>query len=133
MRIVLLAALALGALFSHAFAQPGPSGPPAVGVAAVQKRAVTETSEFVGRIQSINRVDLVARVTGFLEKRTFTEGAEVRAGDVLYALERGPFEAQVAAQAAAVAQMEATNENNVTRLNRAQALLNTPAGQRSNV
>src|SRR5947209_20428405 len=105
MRIVLLAALAVGALGSHAFAQPGPAGLPAVGIAAVQNRAVTEISEFVGRIQSVNRVDLVARVTGFLEKRTFTEGAEVKAGDVLYALERGPFEAQVAAQAAAVAQM----------------------------
>ena len=132
MRIVLFAALAM-AMLGPARAQPAPGGPPAVGVAPVQKRAITETSEFVGRIQAVNRVDLVARDTAFLEKRSFTEGNEVKAGDVLYTLERGPFEAQVAAQAAAVAQTEATNQNNILKLNRAQALLNTPAGQRSNV
>ena len=43
-------------------------------------------------------MDLVARVTAFLEKRLFTEGAEVKEGDLLYRLERGPFEAQVAAK-----------------------------------
>ena len=114
-------------------AQPGPQGPPAVGVTAVKRQAVTETSEFVGRIQAINRVDLIARVTAFIEKRSFVEGSEVKTGQTLYQLERGPFEAQVAAQAATVAQNEATLNNNGLKLNRATALLNTPAGQRSNV
>jgi membrane fusion protein (multidrug efflux system) len=133
MRTSLLAALLLGALFGTAQAQPGPGGPPAVGVATVQRRAVTETSEFVGRIQAVNRVDLVARVTAYLEKRSFTEGVEIKAGDVLYRLERAPFEAQVAAQAAAVAQNEATLQNAQINLGRAEALLATPAGQRSRV
>ncbi len=133
MRAALLSALSLVALLNAAQAQPGPAGPPAVGVTAVKKEAVIETSEFVGRIQATERVDLVARVTAFIEKRLFTEGSEVKAGQTLYQLERGPFEAQVAAQAAAVAQADATLENNNLRLNRAQALLNTPAGQRSNV
>lgn len=137
MRAVLLSAVmliaVLSAPWSDAQAQPGPAGPPAVGVTTVKREAVTETSEFVGRIQAVNRVDLVARVTAFIEKRLFTEGSEVKSGQTLYQLERGPFEAQVAAQAAAVAQAEATLENNNLKLNRAQALLNTPAGQRSNV
>jgi membrane fusion protein (multidrug efflux system) len=129
--VQLLPALALLALTGIAQAQPGPGGPPAVGVTKVKRESVIETSEFVGRIQAVNRVDLVARVTAFLEKRLFTEGSEVKTGQLLYQLERGPFEAQVAAQAATVAQAEATLENNVLKLNRAQALLNTPAGQRS--
>ena len=59
--------------------QPGAGGPPAVGVVHGRSaRPITETSEFVGRIQAVNRVDLVARVTAFLEKRLFTEGAEVQ-------------------------------------------------------
>ena len=132
MRLV-LAFLAMAALFGPARAQPGPGGPPAVGVATVQKRAVTETSEFVGRIESVNRVALVARVTAFLERRNFTEGAEVKANDILYYLERAPFEAQVAAQAAAVAQADATLQNNNLNLQRAEQLLNTPAGQRKSV
>lgn len=117
-----------------AAAQGGPpAGPPAVGVVKAAPKAITETSEFVGRVQAVSRVDLVARVTAFLVKRQFTEGAEVRAGDTLYLLERAPFEATVAAQAATVAQADAVLRNNVLTLNRAQSLLSTPAGQQSNV
>ncbi len=116
-----------------AAAQPGPGGPPAVGVAQAVTRPVIETSEFVGRIQSVSRVDLVARVTAFLTERHFTEGGEVHAGDVLYRLERPPFEAQVAAQAANVGQADALLQGRNLTLGRAQALLGGPAGQRSNV
>ncbi len=51
-------------------------------------------------------------------------------GDLLYVLERGPFEADVAAKQATVAQIEALLRNATLTLNRARALLNTPAGQR---
>ena len=114
-------------------AQPGPQGPPAVGTAVVATRPIIETSEFIGRVQAIGRVELVARVTAFLVKRDFTEGAEVKAGDSLYELERPPFEATVATQAANVAQAEAQLQGNQLTLGRAEALLNTPAGQRSRV
>ena len=131
-----VAALLAGGLLLTvpAMAQPGPGGPPpAVGVAAVHRQAVTESSEFVGRIQAINRVDVTARVTAFVEQRLFTEGAEVKQGDVLYKLERAPFEASVQQQAAAVAQATALLQNASITLGRAQSLLNTPAGQRSTV
>ena len=129
-----LALLVPAALAPAARAQPaGPGGPPAVGVVKAERRAVTETSEFVGRIQAVNRVDLVARVTGFIEKIEFHEGTEVHAGDVLYRLERASFEAQVAQAAAAVAQAQAQLQAGTLTLNRAQELLNTPAGQRSRV
>ena len=131
-RLALL--LALIAFASPAHAQPGgPGGPPAVGVVQAKVQPVTETSEFVGRVQAVNRVDLVARVTAFIQQRQFTEGGDVRAGDVLYLLERAPFEAVVAAQAASVAQANAVLQNSSLTLGRAEALLNTPAGQRSRV
>lgn len=126
-------ALALAALASPALAQPGPGGPPAVGVAQAQRRPVVESSDFVGRVQAVNRVDLVARVTAFVQERRFTEGGEVHAADVLYRLERAPFEAQVAAAAAQVAQANAVLQNNSLTLNRAQSLLSGPAGQQSRV
>ena len=66
---------------SPAFAQ-APAGPPAVGVVTVDPASVTETSEFVGRVQAIQRVALTARVTAFLDQRLFVEGTEVHAGDV---------------------------------------------------
>ncbi len=135
MRVPLLAALfalLLAAPVAPARAQFG-GGPPAVGVVKAAKRAVTESTEFVGRVQAVDKVDLVARVTAFVEQRLFDEGAEVHKGDLLYKLERGPFEADLANKQAAVAQYEALLHNASITLNRAQSLLNTPAGQRSTV
>jgi membrane fusion protein, multidrug efflux system len=110
-----------------------PGGPPSVGVVRAEQTAITETSEFVGRIQAIDRVSLTARVTAFLEKRLFDEGSEVQQGDVLYQLERAPFEAAVQQQEAAVADTSARLANANIQLSRAQSLLSTPAGQRSSV
>ena len=109
-----------------------PSGPPAVGVVRATRTPITETDEFIGRIEAINRVALVARVTAFLEKRLFTEGSEVKQGDLLYQLEAGPFQADVQAKQATLGQANALLTNATLTLNRAASLLNTPAGLRSN-
>ncbi len=129
---VLCGAILLGAV-PVAHAQFAPGGPPAVGVSAARPEQVTETSEFVGRVQAVDSVALAARVTAFLTARQFTEGAEVSKGQRLFTLERGPFEADVAAKRAAVAQNRALLANATLTLRRAQALLGTPAGQRSTV
>lgn len=129
MRVILWLAILLAA--SPAFAQ-APAGPPAVGVVTVEPASITETSEFVGRVQAVQRVALTARVTAFLDQRLFVEGTEVHAGDVLYQLERAPFEADVANKEAAVADNSAKLANATIQLTRAQSLLGTPAGQRSN-
>ena len=132
LRLVLLLAAAPALAPTLAQAQM-PGGPPAVGVVTVQPASITETSEFVGRIQAVQRVALTARVTAFLEQRLFTEGTEVHAGELLYNFERGPFEADVANKEAAVADNSAKLANATIQLTRAQTLLATPAGQRSNV
>ncbi len=131
MRLLLALLLALVPLSSRA--QPAPSGPPAVGVVRAERQQITETDEFIGRIQSIGRVALVARVSAYLEKRLFVEGAEVKKGDLLYVLEQPPFQAQVDADKANVAQLEAQHTYAAQQLERAQYLLKTPAGQQQNV
>ena len=128
----LAALLAAFAWFVAAQAQT-PGGPPAVGVVRATRQAVTEISEFIGRIQAVDRVALTARVTAFLEQRLFTEGTEVKDGDLLYRLERPPFEAAVSQQEAAVADTSSRLANANIQLARAQSLLSTPAGQRSSV
>src|ERR1700761_6714572 len=119
------------AMATLAQAQPAPAAPPAVGVIEAAKRPITESSEFLGRIEATNRVSVVARVTAFLEKRTFDEGAEVKTGDVLYHLERGPFESDLEAKKATVAQLQATLVNAKLTTDRAKTLLGGPAGQQS--
>ena len=126
---VVLALLSLSAL--PALAQMPPHGPPSVGVVRAEPTEITETSEYVGRIQAQHRVALVARVTAFLERRDFVEGSEVTKGQLLYGLERGPFEADLAAKQAAVAQAKAQLQNATLAFNRAQSLIHTPAGQQS--
>ena len=132
---LLAAVLALAdlTLATPAAAQRPPSGPPAVGVTRAETLPITETNSFVGRIQAINRVDLVARVTAFLEQQKFIEGAEVKPGELLYLLEQGPFTADVAAKQAAVEQAQAQLQLSTLTLGRAETLLNTPAGQQSTV
>jgi membrane fusion protein, multidrug efflux system len=110
---------------------PAPPPPPAVGIVRAAQMPIIETTEFVGRVEAVSKVALVARVTAFLEKRLFTEGAEVKQGDLLYQLEQGPFQADVDAKQAALQQTAALLTNATITRSRAQALLSTVAGQRS--
>jgi membrane fusion protein, multidrug efflux system len=130
--IILLTAGAIAVGATAAIqAQPAASGPPAVGVVEATRRPITETNEFLGRIQAVNRVNVVARDTAFLEKRLFNEGDEIKKGDELYHLERGPFEADLASKKAQVAQLQATLVNAKLTTERARILLTGPAGQQS--
>jgi membrane fusion protein, multidrug efflux system len=115
------------------YAQPLGLGPPAVGVVRVARQEITESNQFIGRIQSIGQVSLVARVTAFLEKRLFVEGAEVKKGDLLYQVEQPPFQAQVDFNKANVAQLDAQHTFAAQQLARAGYLLHTPAGQQQAV
>jgi len=130
---ILTVAIILAAFPFAALAQPAPGGPPAAGVVRAERQQITQTDEFIGRIQAIGRVALVARVSAYLEKRLFVEGAEVKQGDLLYQLEQPPFQAQVDNNKANVAQLEAQHRNAELTLERAQYLLKTVAGQQSNV
>jgi membrane fusion protein (multidrug efflux system) len=129
-RLLLAGLVATGAA-GAALPQSTPGGPPAVGIVEAIRRPISETSEFLGRIEAINRVNVVARVTGFLDARLFVEGAEIKKGDLLYRLERGPFEADLASKHGAVAQLQATLENAKLTTERARTLLGGPAGQQS--
>jgi membrane fusion protein (multidrug efflux system) len=126
-------ALTLALLSAHAAAQPSSGAPPAVGVVRAVRQQITQTDEFIGRIQAENRVALVARVTGFLDQRRFTEGTEVKKGDLLYQIEQPPFQAAVDAAKANVEQLNAQHRNALATLERALSLLHTPAGQQSTV
>lgn len=124
-RFVLIASMLTAAVSARA-QDPPPA--PAVGVVKAERRAITETTEFVGRVQAVERVDLSARVTAFLDERLFSEGSEVNKGDLLYRLEQKPFLADVHAKAAEVKQVEAQLKNADLSLARAKQLLTTAAG-----
>lgn len=80
---------------------------PAVTVAPVVLKDVTASLGFTGRVEAVDTVTLRARVQGFLEQQAFTEGARVSKGDILFVIEKAPFEAAVAAAEGALARAEA--------------------------
>jgi membrane fusion protein (multidrug efflux system) len=70
--------------------------PPSVTVVAVVEKDIRPSISFTGRVEAIDKVDLRARVDGFLEKKLFIEGQDVKAGDLLFVMEKGQYEAAVA-------------------------------------
>lgn len=75
-------------------AQPAGQATP-VGTVLAEKRNVTQATTFVGRVQAKDRVEVRARVTGYLDEVQFKEGDMIAVGAPLYRIEPGPFEAAV--------------------------------------
>lgn len=73
---------------------PPEATPPTVPVSHPVRRAVTETVEYTGRTDAVESVGVRARVTGYLTQAPFTEGAEVRKGELLFEIDPRPYQAQ---------------------------------------
>ena len=91
----LMVALVLLSLHAGSGAAQEGTPPPAVTVVEVQASDVTPSMSFTGRIEAVDKVELIARVDGFLEAMPFTEGSIVEAGDLLFAIEKAPYEARL--------------------------------------
>jgi membrane fusion protein (multidrug efflux system) len=99
-----------------------------VGVVAAEKQPVTKSLDFVGRVEAIQRVEIRARVTGYLEKVAFKEGDLIKQGAELYTIERGLFEAAVGQAEGAQAKDKAAKTLTEVQLQRAEDLLAKQAG-----
>ena len=78
-----------------------------VTVLSVVARDVPVTATYVAQTQSSQAVTIAARVSGFLDKRVYTEGSVVKAGQVLFRMDQKPFQAQLDAQNAALQRNQA--------------------------
>lgn len=117
---LVLAALSPLVLHGGALAQTPPT--PAVIVMPVEAREITDQADFLGRIQAADKVELRARVEGFLTARKFVEGDRVAEGAVLFTIDRTPFEATVDQRKAELAAAEATQRNTEVQLERTREL-----------
>jgi membrane fusion protein (multidrug efflux system) len=104
--VVLLGALALTRAGD---AQPAPTAP-AVTVDTVTVQDVAPVSTYVGHVEAIQSVQVMTRVTAYLEKVDFTEGGEVKAGQILFELENAPYTAAVQAAKAQATYLQADTE-----------------------
>ncbi len=108
----------------------GQAAPPTVPVGVVQaaRKPISKTEDFVGRVEAINRVQIVARVKGFLEDVKFKEGDLIKEGAPLYKIEPGLFEAAVEQAQGAVERSKAAKTLTEIQLQRAQELMTRQAG-----
>jgi membrane fusion protein (multidrug efflux system) len=92
-------------------------------VISVQPTDVTPGAGFNGRVVAVDQVQLRARVTGVLEQRLFEEGADVKAGDLLFVIEKAPYQAVVDQRRAELASAEANRVNTAVQLRRGEELV----------
>ena len=97
--------------------------PPSVVAVAAKSEPIDEQAEFVGRVVAVNRVELRARVPGFLKERRFTEGQEAQADEVLFLIEPDQYQAIVEQRKADVAKAKADQQNTTAQLKRGEELL----------
>ena len=107
---------------------PAAQSPAEVTTAAIAPHDVSLTYTYGGRVTAFRQVEVRARVGGILEKRNYVEGARVRAGEVLFQIDRLPYEAAVARAAAQVQQQVAQRDKAERDLKRATTLLSAAAG-----
>jgi membrane fusion protein, multidrug efflux system len=100
MRHALFAAFLCFALAASAVAQQQQPTAVPVGVVRAAHKPITRTTDFVGRFEAISRVEIRARITGFLDEVQFKEGDLIEAGAPLYRIEKGLFQAQEQAEGA---------------------------------
>ena len=101
--------------------------PPQVTVAPAITRVVADENEYTGHFEAVNTVEVRPRVSGFVERVAFREGAIVHRGDVLYTIDPRPYEAEMSRADAALEQARTRKQLADMELERAQRLVATQA------
>lgn len=102
---------------------PPPPPPPEVSVIKVEVRDTPVTAEYVALTQSPQQVSIVARVAGFLDKQTYTEGSVVKPGQVLFQMDTKPFAVQLDAANASRSSAKAAHDTALSNLKRVKPLV----------
>jgi membrane fusion protein (multidrug efflux system) len=127
MRKAIFTALIACALGFPAMAQQQPAAVQ-VGVVKAERKPVARAGDYVGRVEAISRVEVRARITGYLEEVLFKEGDLIKEGSPLYRIEKGLFQAQVEQAEGALQRSKAAKLLSGLQLARAEELLEKQAG-----
>ncbi len=126
LRAALLATLALSHACGGEPERPSPrvdaAPPPSVTVAPTLRTRLPDQRERVGQVRAVEDVELRARVSGFLEERRFEEGSLVAQGDLLFVIERAPYQAEVRRAEAELARTRAALQKAALDLRRTRGL-----------
>jgi len=101
------AAVVIAGCSEDAKEQQTAAPPPTVTVAKIDKTDIRQSARFVGQIAAVDQVDLVARVSGFLEDKAVPDGSMVKKGEQLFTIEKAQYEAALTKAKADVASAKA--------------------------
>ncbi len=113
--------------------EPPPPPPQKVGVQNVDTRTVSRTIEKVAQTESSREVQVVARVSGFLDRIVYTEGSLVNEGDVMFEMDKRPFEASLEAAKGELQASRARLATATANLNRTRPLAEADAMSQSDL
>src|SRR4051794_19934376 len=124
-----VAIISLGAVTLERKAEPPTPAQPlqAVTVAPVPEREIAEWDEFTGRLQAVDQVEIRARVSGYIQQVSFTEGREVRKGEVLFEIDPRPYQAELARAEAELERAKSAAALAASDVQRAQTLVKAQA------
>ncbi|MBS7538642.1 efflux RND transporter periplasmic adaptor subunit [Ancylobacter lacus] len=104
-------------------AQQSAPPPPPVTVAKPQVQTITDYDEYVGRFAAVDLVNIYARVSGYLDRIAFTDGQMVKKGDLLFVIDKRPFQVALQQAQANLQRSQADLDFAVSDLQRAETLL----------
>jgi membrane fusion protein (multidrug efflux system) len=128
MRLKVLVLIGLCSLAVPANAQQAQPQAVAVGTVYSEKKPIAKSLDIVGRVEAIERVEVKARVTGYLEAMLFKEGDLIKEGAKLYRIEKGLFEAAVTQAQGALERSKSAKVLTEIQLQRAEQLLASSSG-----
>jgi len=106
--LALLSPVLAGCGSNPAPAQSAPPPPPTVTIAKPEKRTIVDQDEYVGRFVAVDSVEVRSRLSGYLASIHFTDGQMVKKGDLLFTIDRRPFQIILDQARANLAQSRAT-------------------------
>lgn len=125
--VVVAGLVVLASACTSSSSQPQSPPPPTVSVSAPLEEAVTQYDEFTGRFRAVERVEVRARVDGYLEEIRFTDGELVEKGDVLFVVDQRPYRIALEQAQAELESAKTRLQLSEKELQRAKNLLSTGA------
>ncbi|HTW28747.1 MAG TPA: efflux RND transporter periplasmic adaptor subunit [Acetobacteraceae bacterium] len=128
--LAILAAMLAGWLTASPASAQQP-GPTPVGTIAAARKPITRAAEFVGRVEAVERVEIRARITGYLDEVLFKDGDFIKQGTVLYRIEPETFQAAVLKARGQLLEAQANFTNAAAQRARTQELVKTNTAPQS--
>lgn len=126
--LIALAVLLAGCNDNQKAASNAPKGLPSVSVISLERKSVPISSDLAGRTVAVNTAEIRPQVSGLIKDRVYTEGTDIKKGDLLYEIDPATYDAAYQSAVATLARAKAAQENAEVKTDRLKKLADQHAG-----